>query len=125
MSQIKGNFSAVCQVSFTVPAKLCRLSACNNERMRQSLVAWPLPGNHSSANNRAPLNPCSVHASCPTSLSQWVTWAEPYTARKQHTKSDQTLVPRPMHVEWWCLEKPRCFCQGGMMVVREASLRYT
>lgn len=127
------NFSAVCQVSFTVPTKLCWCSARNNEWMGQSLVAWPLPGNHSSANNRALLNPYSVHISCPshapTSLSQWVTWAEPYAARKWHAKSDQTFVPKS-HACWAVvLRKPVMFlpgrddgCRGRLMQIHRKRL---
>lgn len=46
------------------PHKSLLVLSSNNEQMSQFLVAWPFPGNHSSANNRAPLKPCSVHVRC-------------------------------------------------------------
>lgn len=115
------------------PSKTLLVLSSNNERMSQSLVAWSLPGNHSSANNRAPLNPCSVHVccplSCPTSLSQWVIWAEPYTAWKRPTKSEQTFVPTA-HVCWAVgLRKGKMFlpgrhdgCQGSLIQIHRKRL---
>ena len=118
ISQIKENFKKYRLPGLIHgPNKTLLVLSSSNEWMSQFLVAWLVPGNHSSANNRAPLNPCSVHVrcllSCPTSLSQWVTWAEPYTAWKRPTKSEQTFVLQPMYVEWWVWEKARCFCQEG------------
>lgn len=71
----KRDFCAICQVSLMSP----------------SPVSWLLPANHSSANNRAPLNPCLAHTQClpPMSciiISGGVTRAEPYTAHTEAHK---------------------------------------